>query len=149
MYLIMARITMIIHFLWIIFMIAGFALTANAIINVYLFKSKRTFWKKFLRGWNFFRTAHLAGICFVSLIALLGEYCPLTILEDYLRIDRYNLEREGFIIRCLEKIIYPQVNPLTVLIPTYFIAVFSIAAYIAVPPDKTLTLAKKLMGLRK
>ena len=46
------------------------------------------FYKRFFDWW-LFRTLHLCGVIYVGLLAILREYCPLTILEYTLRAE-YN-----------------------------------------------------------
>lgn len=124
-YKLLADLIVVIHFIWIIFMLLGFLLTLQA------FFYKRDFFK-----WFRFRIIHVLGIFYVALLSILGRYCPLTILENYLR-SRYdpNLVYPGsFIIHYLEGLVYPQVNPLIILIPTGFIAVFTVFAFILKPP---------------
>lgn len=136
---------MIIHFIWIVFMIVGFILTFLAVIGIFFLKSKKRFWNKFLRNWCLFRTLHALGIVFVAVMAIIGQYCPLTNLEGYLRFSNAQIYPEGFIIHFLEKIIYPEVNPVYILAPTYFIAVFSILAYMILPPNKTVRFVRKIL----
>lgn len=76
------------------------------------------------------------GIFYVALLSIMGKYCPLTVLENYLR-SRYdsNLVYPGsFIIHYLEGWVYPKVNSLIIQIPTGFIAVFTVFAFILKPP---------------
>jgi hypothetical protein len=123
---ILADIIMVIHFLWIIFMLIGFVLTVRA------------FWKPaFFDRWVF-RTIHLAGILFVAAWELLGKYCPLTLWENALR-RKYDPDTNypgSFIIGHLEDLIYPDVSPLVVMIPTIFIALFILIVFITRPPSK-------------
>ena len=107
-------------------MLSGFLLTLRGFFN-----------PKFFDRW-LFRTLHLCGIVYVGLLAFLREYCPLTILENTLR-ARYNPELKypgSFIVHYIEKLVYPDINPLIILIPTAFIAGFVIIVYITKPPAK-------------
>ncbi|MBU4376224.1 MAG: DUF2784 domain-containing protein [Candidatus Omnitrophica bacterium] len=125
-YKILADVIVVTHFAWILFMLVGFILTLRGF-----------FWKGFFDRW-LFRTLHLFGIAYVSLLSLMGEYCPLTIWENALR-AKYGpgLTYKGsFIIHYVEKLVYPDVNPLIIQIPTTFIAVFTIAVFIFKPPAK-------------
>jgi len=117
----------VLHFLFIIFMLFGFMLTAYALF----------FRQKFFDWW-LFRSLHLLGILYVASLSLLGKYCPLTILENHFR-SRYGASSAysgSFIIHYLEKLIYPEVNPLVIQIPTLFIAIFTIVVFIVKPPKK-------------
>ena len=93
------------------------------------------FYKRFFDWW-LFRTLHLCGITYVGLLAFLREYCPLTILENTLR-AKYNPDLTylcSFIVHYIEKLVYPDVNPSIILVPTIFIVVFTIVVFIIKPP---------------
>ncbi|MCQ9207167.1 MAG: DUF2784 domain-containing protein [Omnitrophica bacterium] len=125
-YKIFADLIVVAHFLCILFILLGFFLTLKGFFN-----------PKFFDRW-LFRTLHLCGITYVGLLTLLREYCPLTILENSLRAG-YNPELKyygSFIVHYIEKLVYPDVNPLIILIPTIFIAGFIIVVYIVKPPVK-------------
>ncbi|MFQ5867302.1 MAG: DUF2784 domain-containing protein [bacterium] len=130
----------VVHFLFILFMLLGFLLTLYAIF----------FRKKFFDRW-LFRSLHLLGIFYVASLSILGRYCPLTILENELRL-RYeaSLVYSGsFIVHYLERLVYPDVNPLTIQLPTVFIGVFTIVAFIVKPPKKIRSIMGKLSYRRK
>lgn len=123
---IIADTIVVLHFVWILFMLLGFILTIWGF-----------FWKGFFELW-LFRTLHLCGIFYVSLLAILREYCPLTILENISRL-KYNPETiypGSFIAHYIEKLVYPDVNPLILIIGTIFIAVFTLVIFIVKPPTK-------------
>ena len=125
-YRILADIIVVIHFVWILFMLIGFILTLCGF-----------FWKSFFDRW-LFRTLHLFGIAYVSLLAIMGKYCPLTLWENILR-AKYApaLTYPGsFMIHYAEKLVYPDINPLIIRIPTTFIAVFTVVIFIIKPPAK-------------
>jgi hypothetical protein len=42
----------------------------------------------------------------------------------------------SFMIHYVEKLVYPDVNPSIILIPTIFIAVFTVAVFIIKPPKR-------------
>ena len=123
---------MVIHLAWIIFMIWGFVLTIRGF-----------FYPKFLDRW-LFRTVHLLGILFVVTLEILGKYCPLTLWENALR-SHYNPETDypgSFIIKQIEQMIYPDVPPLIVIIPTILLAAFTLAVFVLKPPAKLMKLFK-------
>ena len=125
-YKIIADIIVVMHFVWILFMLIGFILTLCGF-----------FWKVLFDRW-LFRTIHLFGIAYVSLLAIMGRYCPLTVWENSLR-ARYasSLTYPGsFMIHYVEKLIYPNVNPLIIRLPTAFIAVFTVFIFIIKPPKR-------------
>jgi len=116
-----------IHFLFILFMLLGFLLTVYAIF----FRSK-------FFDWWLFRSLHLLGIFYVASLSILGKYCPLTLLENQLmsRYESSSVYSGSFIVHYLEKLVYPDVNPLTIQTPTIFIAMFTIVVFIIRPPKK-------------
>jgi len=115
------------HFLYVLFMLFGFFLTIYGV----LFRSR-------FFDWWLFRTLHLLGILYVASLSILGKYCPLTLLENELRLrfDPSLAYAGSFIVHYLEKMIYPDVNSLVIQIPTIFIALFTIAVFIVKPPEK-------------
>lgn len=132
-YKIFADAIIVVHFLFILFMLLGFLLTAYALV----------FRQKFFDRW-LFRSLHLLGIFYVSSLSILGKYCPLTILENGLRLkyEASSVYSGSFIVHYLEKLIYPDVNPLVIQIPTVFLAIFTIVVFIIKPPGKI----KRIMG---
>jgi hypothetical protein len=125
-YKILADTIVVFHFAWILFMLLGFILTLCGFC-----------WKGFLDRW-LFRILHLLGIAYVSALAIMGKYCPLTLWENTLR-ARYDstLTYPGsFMIHYAEKLIYPDINPLMIRIPTTFIAVSTVVIFIIRPPAR-------------
>ncbi|MDP2943679.1 MAG: DUF2784 domain-containing protein [Candidatus Omnitrophota bacterium] len=125
-YKILADIIVVMHFAWILFMLVGFILTIKCF-----------WWKGFFDKW-LFRTIHLFGIIYVSSLAVLRQYCPLTILENNLR-ARYDpslVYPGSFMVHYIEKLVYPDINPLIIQIPTTFITVFTVVVFIIRPPAK-------------
>jgi hypothetical protein len=123
-YKILADAIVVIHFLWIIFMIVGFILTVAAFRWRKLFD---LFW---------LRTIHLAGIVFVATLGILGKYCPLTVWESALR-ERHdpNAAYAGsFIVHWIEQVVYPNVSPLVVTLPVITAAVGTLIIYVLRPP---------------
>jgi len=132
-YKIFADAIIVVHFLFILFMLLGFLLTAYALV----------FRQKFFDWW-LFRSLHLLGIFYVSSLSILGKYCPLTILENELRLryEASSVYSGSFIGHYLERLVYPDVNPLIIQIPTVFLAIFTIVVFIIKPPGKI----KSIMG---
>ena len=123
-YKILADAIVVIHFLWIIFMIVGFVLTAAAFRRRKLFD---LFW---------LRTIHLAGIVFVAALGILGKSCPLTVWESAMR-ERHdpNAAYAGsFIVHWIEQVVYPNVSPLAVTLPVITAAVVTLIIYVLRPP---------------
>jgi len=123
-YKILADLVLFAHFAWIIFMLAGFFMTAAA------FKYGRIF------GWWLFRTIHLAGISYVCLLAALGKPCPLTLLENTLaaRYDPGAVYPGSFLAHYIGRLVYPDVPPMLLLVPTLCIGIFTAVVFIFKPP---------------
>jgi hypothetical protein len=83
-------ITIVVHFLWILFLVFGF---------VFALKGSRIAY------------VHLGGLMFALVLNALGWYCPLTHLENYFRSihDAHSAYSTSFIARGLEKFVYPDV----------------------------------------
>ena len=125
-YEVLSDIIVIVHLIWIAFMLYGFALTVRGFW-------RPAFWDRWL-----FRSIHLAGILFVAAMPLLGRLCPLTIWEYRLRSHYFpGQEHTGsFIIDWIDKLIYPNVPLAVVLAPTFAIAAFTLIMYVIRPPRK-------------
>jgi len=125
-YRLLADILLVIHLAWIVFMLWGFVLTVRA------------FWRpSFYDRW-LFRSLHLGGIVFVGIWELMGKYCPLTIWEyDFRRLHDPSVEYPGsFIVDLLERLVYPDVDPMIVAVPTMAIALFTLVLFAVKPPSK-------------
>lgn len=125
-YKVLADIIVFVHFGWILFMIGGFIFTIAGF-----------FWKRFFDLW-LLRSLHLSGLTYVAILAILEKYCPLTILENILR-QRHNPELTypgSFIVHYVEKLIYPDVDPFIIVVPTIFMAIFTIVIFVVRPPGK-------------
>ncbi len=122
------------HFLWILFMLTGFGLILAGML----------FSKKIL-NWFWFRTLHLAGIVYVGALSLQGKLCPLTIWENQLRTkaDPASTYSGSFIIHYIEKLVYPEVNPVLLQAATISLGVFTLLAYILAPPLRLKRILKK------
>jgi len=125
-YHIIADIILVVHLVWIVFMLYGFVLTIRAFW-------RPAFWNRWL-----FRSIHLGGIIIVAGLEILGKYCPLTLWENALR-HRYNPANNypgNFILGYIERLIYPDVSPLVYLLPTYGIALFTLVMFVVKRPAK-------------
>lgn len=88
----LADVILVIHFAFVLFVVAGLALIwAGAALR----------WRWVRNRW--FRLAHLAAICFVAAEAIIGVACPLTVWENALR---GNVEEAGFIERLVGGVLY-------------------------------------------
>ena len=136
-YKILADIIVTMHFAWILFMLIGFIFTLCGFF-------RKDFWDRWL-----FRTIHLFGIVYVSSLAVMRKDCPLTLLENALR-TKYNSAMTypgSFMVYYVEKFVYPEVNLLLILIPTAFIAIFSIIIFIRKPPAKIKQIFKNVKSI--
>lgn len=125
-YRVIADLLMVTHFAWIIFMIWGFVLTIRGFF-------RPAFFDRWL-----FRTTHLSGILLVAVIESLGKYCPLTIWENSLR-THYDPSTDypgSFIVGHIENIVYPNVGPLILTIPTIGLALMTLVVFVLRPPAK-------------
>jgi hypothetical protein len=105
-YKILADITVVIHFFWIVFLFIG-ALwgTKNRVI----------------------KAVHLSGLFFAILIQVFGWYCPLTHLEVWLRSkhDPAVTYTGSFIIHYAEKIVYLEISHSLIFIFTILLCAFN------------------------
>lgn len=109
-YKILADLTVIIHFLWILFLITGA-----------WFGRKNRIIKYF----------HIGGLGFALLIQIFGWYCPLTHLEVWLRAKHDpSLTYEGsFIVHYIEKLIYIELPEELIFVFTLAILLFNFLIY--------------------
>ena len=72
----------------------------------------------------------------MSILVILGQYCPLTLWENTLRAkyDPSLVYTGSCIIHYVQKLLYPDINPLIIRAVTTFIAIFSIVVFIVKPP---------------
>jgi len=124
-YDLLADLTVVLHFLWILFLVFGF---------VFALRRSSIAW------------VHLGGILFSLVINLLGLYCPLTYLENYLRsLDTGHSSYSGsFIVHYMELIIYPDLPIKLIRVGEILFVCFNIAAYVFVGGR----IARKRRGLR-
>lgn len=92
----LADAVLLVHFGVVLFIVGG--LIAIVVGNWYRWQ--------WVNEWRF-RLAHLAGIAFVIIQAWLGQFCPLTTFESWLRVqagaESYN---QSFITYWLQRFIY-------------------------------------------
>lgn len=121
---IIADITVLIHFALILFILYGFVLT---VAGFWI----KGFWERF-----WFRTIHLAGILVVAGLAATNRYCPITIFENMMRSrhDPDTVYPGSFIVHYVERLVYPDVHPMMIVVPTIIIALYTLAMYVIIPP---------------
>jgi hypothetical protein len=110
-YKILADITVLIHFLWIVFLFFG------------------AFWGRRSRIVKIF---HLSGLAFALIIQIFNWYCPLTHLEAWLRAKHNpDLTYTGsFIIYYVERIVYMGISQTIVLLFTILLCGFNALFYL-------------------
>ncbi|MGI5870282.1 MAG: DUF2784 domain-containing protein [Kiritimatiellia bacterium] len=93
-----------------------------------------------IRGWRFvrspvFRLAHLAAIGVVVAQAWLGVVCPLTTLENWLRIQADEAAYSGgFIEHWLGRLLYYEAEPWVFIAAYTLFGLAVLASWIWVPP---------------
>lgn len=110
-YRLAADFVVIIHFIWILFLIFG------AFVG---------------RRYSVIKIFHVAGLGFAVTIQIFGWYCPLTHLEVWLR-QRHDssLSYSGsFIIHYIERLIYIELSPKIIFVLTILLVVSSLYFYI-------------------
>lgn len=109
-YKILADITVIIHFLWIVFLFLGAMWgVKNKVIRIF----------------------HLSGLFFAILLQVFGWYCPLTNIEVWLRSkhDPIITYMGSFIVYYVEKIVYLELSQTTIFMFTVFLCAFNMWFY--------------------
>jgi hypothetical protein len=110
-YKILADIVVLMHFLWIVFLISGaFLGIRNRAIKIF----------------------HISGLAFAIVIQIFGWFCPLTDLEVWLRAkhDPSLAYTGSFIIHYLEKLIYIEISPVLIFTLTLLFAGFNVWVYL-------------------
>jgi hypothetical protein len=88
----LADLILIVHFAFVLFVLGG-------LIMIWI--GAAAGWRWVRNAW--FRGLHLAAICFVTLEALLGIMCPLTIWEDALRDTQ---SEKSFVARWVHRVLF-------------------------------------------
>ncbi len=93
-----------------------------------------------LRGWSwirnfYFRAAHLAAIGFVAVEGAFHIQCPLTALEDFLRIKAGETITQGtFIGRLAHELVFLDVPQKTMDVVYVFFGLFVLLTIFLIPP---------------
>ncbi len=116
-YKITADIIVLLHFLWIIFLILG------------AFIGRRYKWVKIF---------HIAGMGLAVIIQVFGWYCPLTYLEVWLKQvhDPSQGYSGSFIINYVQKLVYIELSGKISLTATAFIVLMSAWIYLYRPEKR-------------
>ncbi len=107
---ILADLTVLVHFLWIVFLFFG------ALWGV------RNKWVRIL---------HLSGFSFAILIQIFGWYCPLTHLEFWLNSKHVSdvTYTGSFIIHYVERLVYLELSPTVIFLITILLLAFNVCFY--------------------
>jgi len=110
-YKILADLVVILHFLWILFLVFG-ALWGTRWMTVMIL--------------------HILGLVFALIIQAFDWYCPLTHIEVWLRSmhDPTLVYSGSFIIWYIERIVYVEVPRMVIIVCTVFITGFNIWIYL-------------------
>lgn len=116
MYGFLYQITVLIHFLWILFLISGS-----------LFGIK----------YRYIKYIHISGLVFAIFLQTFSLDCPLTFLENYFR-RKANIYtyKEGFIAYYLEKLIYVSIEPYIIYTLTILLVLLHMYVYKKVGRDR-------------
>ncbi len=147
-YKILADLLVVIHFIWILFMLWGFILTLSGSFTLYFLHTAAERRPSFFDRW-LFRTIHLSGILYVAVLTIFGKYCPLTIWENQLRARHapHLKYPASFVIHYIEKLVYPDADFLLFVIPTMIIALFTLIMFVLKPPAKIKQLTRYLFKI--
>jgi hypothetical protein len=92
---------------------------------------------KWVNAW-WFRLAHLAAIGFVVIQTWLGQLCPLTTLESWLRVQAGTSAYEGsFIEYWLHRLIFYEAQPWQFTLAYTVFAALVVLAWWRFPPRRT------------
>lgn len=107
---ILADITVVVHFIWIVFLIVG------------------AYWG---RKHPAVRNVHIAGMGFAFVSQIFGWYCPLTHLEVWLRAHQNQAAAYSgsFIAYYAEKIVYVTISPAVIFVLTQVLIGINIIVY--------------------
>jgi hypothetical protein len=109
-YRVLADGVVVLHFLWIVFLVLG------------------ALWGRRLKA---VRVVHLSGLGFSVLMQVFGWYCPLTHLEVWLRArqDPSEAYRGSYIIHYVERLVYIELSPALVFALTLLLCGFNLWLY--------------------
>jgi hypothetical protein len=110
-YRVFADTVVLIHFLWILFLLLG------------------ALWG---RRKQLVKILHISGLAFACIIQIWSWYCPLTYLEVWLREkhDSALIYKGSFIIHYVEKIVYLEISRYLIFIFTVFLCGFNLRVYL-------------------
>ncbi len=120
MQLLLADLILVVHFAFVVFVVAGLPLV----------------WVGAARGWHWvrkrsLRIAHLAAILFVSAEAAAGIWCPLTLWEDALR---GATSERSFVARWIHELLFYDLPPWMFTVAYLLYATLVAITWWRVPP---------------
>jgi hypothetical protein len=122
----LADAVLVLHFGVVLFVVGGL---------VVVVAGNRLHWRWVNRLW--FRTAHLAAIAIVVLQAWLGQFCPLTTLESWLRVQAGATAYErSFIEHWLQRLIYYEAPVWVFTVAYTAFALLVLLAWWRYPPHR-------------
>lgn len=109
-YGILADLLVLLHFIWILFLLVGV---------VFALMGSRLAW------------VHLGGLVFSFFLNLFGWYCPLTYLENYLYSmkEAHTAYTSSFLAHYLEKIVYPDLPEKSIRLGEILFVVVNLMVY--------------------
>jgi len=112
-YRVLADLTVLVHFLWILFILSGV---------IFALKRSKIAW------------VHLGGLLFSLVLNLFGWYCPLTYLENYLHSlhPGYLTYGGSFIAHYMEQIVYPELPEKIIRIGGILFVCLNVVIYLVV-----------------
>jgi len=110
-YKLLADIVVVVHFLWVVFLIFGAFLGARN---------------------RAVRRLHVAGLVFALILNIFGWYCPLTHIENWARSqhDPFLAYTGSFIIHYVEELIYVSLSRSSLLLLTLLLCGFNAWYYL-------------------
>ena len=110
-YKFLADTVVLVHFLWVVFLIFGALLGAR-------YRAVRRF--------------HVVGLVFALILNVFGWYCPLTHIENWARSrhDPFLAYTGSFIIHYVEELIYVSLSRSTLLLLTFLLCGFNAWYYL-------------------
>jgi hypothetical protein len=126
-YQLLADAVLVVHFAVVVFVVGGLVLIVAG----------NWFGWRWVNGW-WFRLSHLGAIAFVAVQAWLGELCPLTTLESWLRVQGgASAYTKSFMEHWLQRVIFYEA-PFWVFALAYTIfGLLIIAAWWCFPPTRS------------
>jgi hypothetical protein len=94
-------------------------------------------WRLWWAAWWWFRLCHLAAIAFVVVQAWLGQACPLTTLEIWLRTQaRQTSYSRSFIEHWVQAVLFYQAPPWVFTLAYSVFGLLVVATWLRFPPLK-------------